>query len=58
MPYGCRAMGFKSRRLPALEVLDIDGSPCVSFNDRSGKENLNNRGASKKSIIKYINVKA
>jgi hypothetical protein len=58
MPYGCRAMGFKSQRQPASEVLDIDGSPCVSFNDRSEKENLNDRGASIKPTVRHISVKA
>jgi len=31
MPYGCRAMNFKSRRMPSLEVLEVDGAPCASF---------------------------
>ena len=30
-PYSCRLMGFKSRRLPALEVLSTDGTPCLGF---------------------------
>ena len=30
-PYACRAMGFRSRMLPALEVLRVDGRPCRSF---------------------------
>ena len=30
-PYSCRLMGFKSRRLPALEVLSTDGAPCMGF---------------------------
>jgi len=30
-PYGCRAMGFRSRVLPHLEVIRIDGLPCQSF---------------------------
>ena len=29
--YGCRAMGFKANELPSLEVLQTDGSPCLSF---------------------------
>lgn len=30
-PYGCRSMGFRSRVLPHLEVLRVDGLPCQSF---------------------------
>ena len=31
MPYSCRLMGFKSRILPAIEVLRIDGQRCQGF---------------------------
>lgn len=27
-PYGCRAMGFKSRRPPSHEVQAASGAPC------------------------------
>ena len=38
-PYGCRAMQFKSQKLPALEVLEADGSVCISFKaKRNGVE--------------------
>ena len=30
-PYACRAMGFQSRVLPALEVLRADGQFCKLF---------------------------
>lgn len=30
-PYACRLMGFQSRRLPALDVLHIDGHFCHGF---------------------------
>ena len=33
-PYGCRALGFKSRRLPMEDVHDTSGVPCLSFEDR------------------------
>ena len=33
-PYSCRLMGFRSRRLPALEVLSTDGTPCLGFVDK------------------------
>jgi len=31
MPYLCRLMGFKSRNLPALEIIRADGKPCQGF---------------------------
>jgi hypothetical protein len=30
-PYGCRAVGFKSGRMPAAEVLVASGKTCLSF---------------------------
>ena len=30
-PYACRLMGFKSRVLPAMEVLRTDGTACLGF---------------------------
>lgn len=35
-PYACRAMGFKSRRPPCLEVLEASGEPCMAFERRPG----------------------
>lgn len=37
-PYACRAMGFRSRRLPALEVLRVDGHFCRSFAPRPDQQ--------------------
>ncbi len=31
LPYSCRLMGFKSRIMPAIEVLRADGSRCRGF---------------------------
>ena len=31
LPYLCRLMGFKSRSLPALEIIRVDGKPCQGF---------------------------
>ncbi len=31
LPYSCRLMGFKSRALPAIEVLRVDGVFCQGF---------------------------
>lgn len=30
-PYGCRALAFKSRRLPSYEVLAASDAPCQAF---------------------------
>jgi hypothetical protein len=30
-PYGCRALHFKSRRVPQQEVRDASGHPCMAF---------------------------
>ena len=37
MPYSCKAMGFKSKMIPCLEVIGADGRPCLAFMMRSGK---------------------
>lgn len=34
-PYGCIAMGFKSKRLPCFEVVSVDGKDCLSFYPKS-----------------------
>jgi hypothetical protein len=31
MPYACKLLGFKSKALPAIEVLRIDGRVCQGF---------------------------
>jgi hypothetical protein len=31
MPYACRLFGFKSKALPAIEILRIDGRICQGF---------------------------
>ena len=30
-PYGCNAMGFKSKALPSVEVIRAHGEHCLSF---------------------------
>jgi hypothetical protein len=37
-PYGCRAMDFKSVRLPSLDVADADGQECLAFQDKVASE--------------------
>jgi hypothetical protein len=34
-PYGCRAMGFISARLPSIDVLAIEGRDCLSFEEKN-----------------------
>jgi len=31
MPYSCLLMGFKSKNLPAIDVLRSDGRPCMGY---------------------------
>ena len=33
-PYGCRALDFKSKRKPHLDVLEASGKPCMAFEPR------------------------
>ncbi|MEN8257304.1 MAG: uracil-DNA glycosylase [Thermodesulfobacteriota bacterium] len=33
-PYGCQAMGFKSRQAPSLVVLKNSGMPCHLFSPK------------------------
>ncbi|MDA9900989.1 hypothetical protein N9D99_00595 [Gammaproteobacteria bacterium] len=36
-PYGCRAMDFKSIRLPSLDVVEADGQECLAHENRVSK---------------------
>jgi hypothetical protein len=38
--YGCRALDFKSRRAPVLDVIESSGQPCLYFKPR---ETVNGR---------------
>jgi len=40
MPYSCRAMGFKSKMLPCLEVIGADGRACLGFVRKALDTNL------------------
>jgi hypothetical protein len=33
-PYGCRAMGFKGKKMPSLTVLKNSGKPCLLFDEK------------------------
>jgi len=37
-PYGCHAMGFKSKILPCYEVSKIDGNQCRSFTAKEARK--------------------
>lgn len=36
-PYGCRAMNFKSRRLPQYEVLGASQQVCQYFHEKTAR---------------------
>jgi hypothetical protein len=36
-PYGCRALGFKSRKNPAAVVLELSGLPCQLYTAKGDK---------------------
>jgi len=35
LPYLCRFMGFKSRNLPSMDVLRMDGTACMGFSAKT-----------------------
>jgi hypothetical protein len=37
LPYSCKLLGFKSRNLPCLQVLQLDGRPCQGFEPKRAK---------------------
>lgn len=39
-PYACRLMGFKSRVLPAMEVLRTDGTACLGFTEKQNRPKI------------------
>ena len=59
-PYGCRAMGFISAKLPSTAVLEIEGRDCLSFEGKdtglSGDKRLQNKLSKGRSENKKINV--
>ncbi|MBF0184188.1 MAG: uracil-DNA glycosylase [Magnetococcales bacterium] len=42
-PRGCRAMGFKSRQWPWMQVLQSSGEPCLRFQLKSKSESIRER---------------
>lgn len=37
LPYSCKLLGFKSRSLPSVQVMQIDGRPCQGFAPKLAK---------------------
>jgi hypothetical protein len=37
-PYGCKAMGFKTKLLPSVLVLQSSGKPCELYKKKSLKK--------------------
>lgn len=31
LPYLCKLMGFKSKMLPSIQIVQLDGRPCQGF---------------------------
>lgn len=45
-PYGCRAMGFKSKRIPAMVVYDTSGIVCQLFTSKTEPGSKSGSGSS------------
>jgi hypothetical protein len=43
-PYGCEAVGFKSRRMPSFEVLAASGKTCMLFRDKKNAKGRSKGG--------------
>ncbi|SDD95803.1 uracil-DNA glycosylase [Sporomusa acidovorans] len=37
-PYGCRAMGFKTYKIPSAVVRESSGRDCLAFAERQKRE--------------------
>ncbi|MFH1139709.1 MAG: uracil-DNA glycosylase [Pseudomonadota bacterium] len=33
-PHGCRAINFKSRLMPSIQVFRLSGQPCLLFEEK------------------------
>ncbi|MCE5287345.1 MAG: uracil-DNA glycosylase [Pelosinus sp.] len=36
-PYGCKAMRFKSKNMPYIEVAQISGQPCLDYQNKQAE---------------------
>ncbi len=41
LPYGCRAMKFKSKKNPSIAVLESSGIACMLFKRKSNRQRRN-----------------
>jgi hypothetical protein len=39
-PYGCRAIGFKAKKLPSMEVKKTSGIDCQRFSKKASNKKL------------------
>jgi hypothetical protein len=37
LPYMCKLMGFKSKMLPSIQIVQLDGRPCQGFDAKPAK---------------------
>jgi hypothetical protein len=51
-PYGCRAMDFKSSRLPSLEVEEADRQECLAHELKPSSERTTKKKRSSSSVRK------
>ena len=49
-PYGCRAFGIISKKIPYLEILSISGTNCALFSKKNKNVNVK-----KKGMLAWIN---
>ena len=54
LPYTCRLMGFKSRGLPAVEVLRADGVFCRGFASKSAASMVGSMAAPTEPGVRRI----
>ena len=47
MPYGCQRYGFRTKVLPAIEVLRVDGQFCMGFVPKPETPSVTNNQPSK-----------
>jgi hypothetical protein len=56
-PYGCRAMEFKSARLPSLDVEEADGQACLAHASKLGSEKRTKKKRSSSNLRNAQSVK-
>jgi hypothetical protein len=56
--FGCKAMGFKAKNLPSLEVFEADGTDCLSFSEKNLQFSSSHEKKLKSKIGRNLSVKA